>query len=57
MLNIIFVDPEYSKNYDDIFINETLLLQHINNHQLPLNPMYHGFNGTRGIDCGCDIMR
>jgi hypothetical protein len=57
MLNIIFVDPEYSENYDDIFINETLLLQHINNHELPLNPMYHGFNGDRGIDCGCDIMR
>ena len=57
MLFNIFHNPEYRDNNDDIFINETLVLQHIKNLNIPLSPMYHGFNGSRGIDCGCHIMR
>jgi hypothetical protein len=57
MLRTIFVDPEYYNYYFDMFVNETLLRQHLRNHKIPLNPIYHGFNGTRGIDGGCSIMR
>ena len=57
MLFNIFYNPEYRDGNDDIFINETLILQHINNKHIPLKPMYHGFEGSRGIDCGCHIMR
>ena len=57
MLNTIFVDPTYSSNYIDIFINETLIFQHLKNNEIPKASIYSGFNGTRGIDCGCDIMR
>ena len=57
MLYNIFHNPEYRDNNNDVFINETLILQHINNKKIPLKPMYHGFEGSRGIDCGCHIMR
>jgi len=57
MLRIIFVDPEYYQFYTDMFINETLIAQHLRNNQVPLKPIWHGFNGTRGIDGGCEIMR
>ena len=57
MLRIIFVDPEYYQFYTDMFINETLIAQHLRNNKVPLKPIWHGFNGTRGIDGGCEIMR
>jgi hypothetical protein len=57
MLRTIFVDPEYYNFYFDMFVNETLLRQHLRNHNIPLSPVYHGFNGYRGLDGGCSIMR
>ena len=57
MLRIIFVDPEYYDHYFDMFINETLLAQHLRNNKTQTKPIWHGFNGTRGIDGGCEIMR
>jgi hypothetical protein len=57
MLRTIFVDPEYYNYYFDMFVNETLLRQHLRNHGVPLSPIYHGFNGGRGLDGGCSIMR
>jgi hypothetical protein len=57
MLRTIFVDPEYYHFYYDMFVNETLIRQHLRNHGVPLSPIYHGFNGGRGLDGGCSIMR
>jgi|TARA_R110000803_G_scaffold19253_2_gene50615 hypothetical protein len=57
MLNTIFVDPSYSNDYDDIFINETLIFHYLKTNNIPMSPITSGFNGSRGIDCGCDIMR
>ncbi len=57
MLRTIFVDPEYYHFYYDMFVNETLIRQHLRNHGIPLSPIYHGFNGYRGLDGGCSIMR
>jgi hypothetical protein len=57
MLRTIFVDPEYYHFYYDMFVNETLIRQHLRNYGIPLSPIYHGFNGYRGLDGGCSIMR
>lgn len=57
MLNTIFVDPLYNNNYDDVFVNETLIYHHLKTNNIPMSPIDSGFKGTRGIDCGCDIMR
>lgn len=57
MLRTIFVDPEYTNIYEDKFINETLILHHLKNQKVPLKTFEHGFNGRRGIDAGCGIMR
>jgi hypothetical protein len=57
MLNTIFVDPTYSSDYVDTFINETLIFQHLKTYNIPKSPINSGFEGTRGIDCGCDILR
>jgi hypothetical protein len=57
MLRTIFVNPEYYQYYYDMFVNETLLRQHLRNHGVPICPIYHGFDGYRGLDGGCSIMR
>lgn len=57
MLNTIFVDPSYSNNYEDIFINETLIFHYLKTNNIPMSPIDSGFNGVRGLDCGCSIMR
>ncbi len=57
MLNTIFVDPSYSDNYEDIFINETLIFHYLKTNNIPMSPIDSGFNGIRGLDCGCSIMR
>ena len=57
MLNTIFVDPLYENNYDDVFVNETLIYHYLKTNNISMSPIDSGFNGTRGIDCGCDIMR
>jgi len=57
MLNTIFVDPSYSKDYEDVFINETLIYHYLKINNTPMSPINSGFNGLRGLDCGCEIMR
>lgn len=57
MLNTIFVDPSYSKDYEDVFINETLIYHYLKTNNIPMSPINSGFNGLRGLDCGCEIMR
>jgi len=57
MLDTIFVDPSYSKDYEDIFINETLIYHYLKTNNIPMSPINSGFNGLRGLDCGCEIMR
>ena len=57
MLRTIFVDPEYKNNYIDMFINETLIFHHLKMNNVPKSPIDTGFNGKKGIDCGCDILR
>ena len=57
MLNTIFVDPSYSKDYEDVFINETLIYHYLKVNNTPMSPINSGFNGLRGLDCGCEIMR
>jgi hypothetical protein len=57
MLNTIFVDPSYSKDYEDVFINETLIYHYLKINNIPMSPINSGFNGLRGLDCGCGIMR
>jgi len=57
MLNTIFVDPLYSKDYEDVFINETLIYHYLKINNTPMSPINSGFNGLRGLDCGCEIMR
>ena len=57
MLNTIFTDSSYSKDYEDVFINETLIFHYLKTNNIPMSPIDSGFNGLRGIDCGCDIMR
>jgi hypothetical protein len=57
MLYYIFEDKEYTRIYEDPFVNEPLILHHLNKYFVPLNPISHGFNGYRGLDAGCDIMR
>jgi len=56
MIYYQFHDPQYKIEYDDPFINETLLLYHLRQFHTPMNGIISGFE-NRGKDGGPQIMR